>query len=393
MRRAPLLVLFLTVFIDLLGFGIVIPFLPLFAERLHTGGAGVGMVLAAYSLMQFICAPLLGRLSDRVGRRPIIMVGLFGSAIGYLIYGFAWSFGVLLLSRIVHGACAATVSTAQAYVADTTAESQRAHGMGMIGAAFGLGFVLGPALGGLLGHASLRTPALFAAALSLANLVFAALALPESHVPDRASRLDLGAVAGRLMRLPRELRRGTPLRLFTLGFMVTFAFAALETTFAMMVPLRYGYGAFGVGALLAFAGTVQAVAQGYLVRRFVGRVGEAGLITAGIAMFAVGLAPLASLGSHGLLVAFLGLVSLGYGLSSPAIASLISKSVARELRGEALGTNQSALSLARIAGPVAGGLAYQLIGPAAPYLGGGAVALGALLLASGVALPGAAARE
>ena len=144
-------VLFLTVFIDLLGFGIVIPFLPMFAERVGVGAVGIGLVLAIYSLMQFLCAPILGRISDRVGRRPIIMIGLLGSSVSYFIYGFANSFFLLMLSRAIHGACAATVSTAQAYIADTTGGEDRARGMGLIGAAFGLGFVLGPAIGGILG--------------------------------------------------------------------------------------------------------------------------------------------------------------------------------------------------------------------------------------------------
>src|SRR6266446_3656489 len=133
---APLTVLFVTVFVDLLGFGIVIPFLPMYAERLQVGAAGIGLILAIYSLMQFLAAPILGRLSDHVGRRPVILLGLLGSSLGYLIYGFASSGLWLLLSRAAHGACAGTVSTAQAYVADTTTDAQRAHGMGMIGAAF-----------------------------------------------------------------------------------------------------------------------------------------------------------------------------------------------------------------------------------------------------------------
>src|ERR1700730_13964504 len=201
-RRAALLVLFLTVFIDLLGFGIVIPFLPLYAERMHVGAFGIGLVLSIYSLMQFLCAPVLGRISDHVGRRPIILLGLFGSAAGDVIFGFATAFAWLLFSRAIHGACAATVSTAQAYIADTTDESNRAHGMGMIGAAFGLGFVLGPAIRGILGPAGLRTPVFFAAALTFANLIFAAMRLPESHQPDPNSHLDLARLAQPIITLP-----------------------------------------------------------------------------------------------------------------------------------------------------------------------------------------------
>lgn len=379
-RRAALLVLFLTVFIDLLGFGIVIPFLPMYAERMHVGAFGIGLVLSIYSLMQFLCAPVLGRISDHVGRRPIIMLGLLGSAAGYMIYGFATSFAWLLFSRAVHGACAATVSTAQAYVADTTEESGRAHGMGMIGAAFGLGFVLGPAIGGLLGHASLRTPVFFAAALTFANLIFAAMRLPESHQPDPAARLEISQLAERITSLPRQLLGHRLTGLFTVAFLGTFAMAALEATFAIMVPAIYGYGPSGVGGLLAYAGLMQALVQGYLLGKVVKRTGELMLIRAGMIALAIGMAPMASVSSHAMLYVLLALVAIGYGFASPSVASLISKRTERRLQGEVLGVNQSALSLARIFGPIAAGLAYQTFGPAAAYVGGGLVALFALAM-------------
>ncbi|MGH7906719.1 MAG: MFS transporter [Candidatus Binataceae bacterium] len=377
----PRLVLFLTVFIDLLGFGIVIPFLPMYAARLHVHAVGIGLILAIYSLMQFLCAPVLGRISDRVGRRPIIMLGLLGSSLGYLIYGFAWSFAILLLSRAVHGICAATVSTAQAYVADTTAESERAHGMGMIGAAFGLGFVLGPAIGGLLGHGSLRTPVFFAAALTFANLIFAAVALPESHTPEPAARVDLARTAKRLFAFSRDLANPKLFRLCAIAFLVTSALAALEATFALMLPAVYGYGAFGVGALLAYAGFIQALTQGWLLRKFVKRTGERKLLLTGMILLGAGLAPLGSLRSVAALFILLALISAGYGLASPSVASLISRSTQRHLQGEALGLNQSALSLARIIGPIAGGFLYQWFNPAAPYIGGAVIVAAALLVA------------
>jgi len=384
-RRAALIVLFLTVFIDLLGFGIVIPFLPLYAARMHVGAFGIGLVLSVYSLMQFLCAPVLGRISDHFGRRPIIMLGLLGSAVGYVIYGFATSFAWLLFSRAVHGACAGTVSTAQAYVADTTDESNRAHGMGMIGAAFGLGFVLGPAIGGLLGHASLRTPVFFAAALTFANLIFAAIRLPESHRPDPNARLEFAHLARPIVTLPRQLLGHRLTGLFTIAFLATFAMAALEATFAIMVPAIYGYGPSGVGGLLAYAGLLQALVQGYLLGKIVKRTGELTLIRAGMLALAIGLAPMASLSSHAMLFVALALVAIGYGFASPSIASLISKRTERRLQGEVLGINQSAQSLARIFGPIAAGFAYQAFGPAAAYIGGGLVALSALAISRNAA--------
>jgi MFS transporter, DHA1 family, tetracycline resistance protein len=377
-------VLFLTVFIDLLGFGIVIPFLPMFAERVGVGAVGIGLVLAIYSLMQFLCAPILGRISDRVGRRPIIMIGLLGSSVSYLIYGFANSFFLLMLSRAIHGACAATVSTAQAYIADTTGGEDRARGMGLIGAAFGLGFVLGPAIGGILGQSSLRTPVFFASALTFANLIFAAVRLPESHTPDPTRPLDLTRAVAPLLTLPRDLVRHRLARLFLIAFLITAALSMWEATFALMVPAVYGYAAFGVGALLTFAGLMQAITQGYLLGKTVRRVGEARLLQLGTLALAIGLAPLGTVASHAALIALLALLSLGYGFANPSIASLISKSTERDQQGEVLGLNQSGLALARIFGPVAGGLAYQLMGPAAPYLGGAVAAFAALALTTGI---------
>ena len=380
---ASRLILFATVFFDLLGFGIVIPFLPMYATRLGVGASAIGLLLAAYSMTQFVFAPLLGRLSDRIGRRPIIMLGLLGSSLSYLIYGFTDSFTGLLISRAVHGACAATVSTAQAYVADTTEESKRAQAMGMIGAAFGLGFVLGPAIGGLLGTVSLRTPVLFAAALTFANLIFAAGWLPESRDPQAGARAGSHRGSRSSFDLPRLLARHRALALlFVVAFLITFAIASLEATFALTVPAVYGYAAAGVGGLLAFAGLIQAIAQGYLVGKLAPRTGEAALVAAGAAALAAGLAPLGSWPSHAALYAMLILIASGYGFGTTAVATLISRRTARELQGEALGLNQSVLSLARVLGPIAGGTVYQALGPAAPYLGGAAVAAVAMVLAA-----------
>ena len=393
---ASRLILFATVFFDLLGFGIVIPFLPMYAERLGIGAGAIGLLLSAYSITQFIFAPLLGRLSDRIGRRPIIMLGLLGSSLSYLIYGFTDSFAGLLISRAVHGACAATISTAQAYIADTTEESKRAQAMGMIGAAFGLGFVLGPAVGGLLGAVSLRTPVLFAAALTFANLVFAAVWLPESRAPQAAARgagAGPGACEGSRQSsreglrssfdLPRRLGRHRAIApLFVVAFLITFAIAGLEATFALTVPAVYGYAAAGVGGLLAFAGLVQAIAQGYLVGKLVPHTGEPALVVGGAAALAAGLAPLGSWSSHVALYGMLILIASGYGLATTALTTLISRRTGRELQGEALGLNQSVLSLARVIGPIAGGMVYQAMGPAAPYLGGAAVAIVAMVLAA-----------
>jgi len=388
--RASRAVLFLTVFIDLLGFGIVIPFLPLYAERMGVGAAGVGLILASYSAAQLIGAPILGRISDRVGRRPIIMVGLLGSAAGYLIYGFATSFLWLIVSRAVHGLCAATVSTAQAYIADTTEESERAQGMGLIGAAFGLGFVLGPGLGGLLAFAGshlpgflasdagLRLPVFFASAMALGNFFFAAKALPESH-EGVGGLPGFGEVFEPWFNISQNLH-GLLLKLFSLAFLFTFVFAGLETTFPLLAAGHYALTPVGIGGLFAFAGLLQALAQGYLLGKIVKRTGEWWLIRGGAIAMAVGLAPLAFDTSHAMLWILLALVAVGYGFSNPSVASLISKSASRRLQGEVLGVNQSALSMARIFGPIVAGLLYETLGASWPYLGGAVIVIAALAL-------------
>jgi DHA1 family tetracycline resistance protein-like MFS transporter len=386
--RSARLILFVTVFIDLLGFGIVIPFLPLFAARLGVAAGGVGAVLAAYSATQFLFAPILGNLSDRVGRRPVLLCGLAGSAVGYALYGYAASFVWLLISRVVHGACAATVSTAQAYMADITPEDQRAHAMGLIGAAFGLGFVLGPAIGGLLGHSSLRVPAYFASGLAAANFAFALYSLPESLPADSSGRQTRSTRTGLpILPLTPMLRRLDLRRLLALAFLSTLVFAAFETTFALVAAARYGYKAQGVGGALAWAGIVQAAAQGYLVGRLARILGESRLVRLGMLALGLGLGPLASFSSTPSLLTLLGLAAAGYGFANPAIASLLSKLAGPSSKGEVLGLNQSALSLARIAGPLLGGVVYQCLSPAATYIGAGLVMLIGLIAARNIAEP------
>ncbi len=366
--RGALTILFATVFVDLLGFGIVIPFLPLYAARLQVRALGIGLILSSYSLTQLISAPLLGSLSDRYGRRPVIILGLLGSSVSYVIYGLANSFLVLLASRAVHGACAGTVATAQAYVADVTSDAERAHGMGLIGAAFGLGFVLGPAVGGLLGHADLRVPVFFAAAITFLNFVCAATVLPETHRKAASPQRGWRAMSSPLLSLPRQLARHRLWRLFATVLLLTSAMAGFEATFAVMVAAVYGYSAREIGELLAFAGLLQALTQGYLLRKMVARQGEIKLIRAGILLFAAGMAPMANWPNRQLLWLLIGMLSVGYGLASPSLASLISLSTPAQLQGEILGINQSAQSLARICGPIFAGFVYQTFAPGRVYV-------------------------
>ena len=226
MKRSPLLVIFVTVFIDLVGFGIVIPVLPYYAEGTKFGAtpSQVGLLFASYSIMQLIFAPVLGRLSDKHGRRPVLLVSLLGTALGFFILGFATTLWMLFLGRIIDGISGGNISTAQAYIADVTTKENRAKGMGLIGAAFGLGFVLGPAIGGILSRWGINVPFLFAGGLALANVVLLFFTLPETVTPDHPARVSAASGRG-FNQLMGALRKPALASVLTIYFLGIVAFS------------------------------------------------------------------------------------------------------------------------------------------------------------------------
>jgi len=368
--------LFLTVFIDLMGFGIVIPLLPIYAERFHATPLAAGLLIAVYSLMQLLFAPLWGRLSDGVGRRPVLLLSLTGSAVSYLLLAGAWSLTVLFVARLLAGVMGANIPVAQAYIADVTSEGDRARGMGMIGAAFGLGMVIGPALGGALSLVGPRVPELFAAALCLTNVGLAAVRLPESLPAERRRAVRGHPLAPAALR--EAFAPAGAATLFTLFFLVTLCFAVLEGTFSLTASHRFGYSSAQVDVLWLYMGIVAVVVQGWLVGRLSRRFPERTLVVWGSVALAVGLLLVpATAGVPGLLVA-LGLVVGGQGLASPSLASLISRTTGPGSHGHALGVSQSLSAGARVLGPAGGGLLFDRLGAGAPYLAAGVCALGAL---------------
>ena len=382
-----LVVLFLTVFIDLMGFGIVIPLLPIYAERMQATPFAAGALIAVYSLMQLIFAPVWGRISDRIGRRPVILVSLAGSAASYLLLGAAGSLSMLFAGRVLAGVAGANIPVAQAYIADVTSEADRARGMGLVGAAFGLGMVIGPALGGALSLLGPRVPECFAAALCLANVAIAARRLPES-LPRGARRVDEFRHPLAPASLRDSVARPGAATLVTVFFLVTLCFAVLEGTFSLVAAHRHGYSAAEVAMLWLYMGAVAVVVQGWLVGRLARRSPERALVVAGSAALAVGLlwVPVASR-PVGLLTA-LALVVGGQGLASPSLASLISKTVGTDLRGEALGVSQALSAGARVLGPAGGGLALDRLGAGAAYLLAASCAAGAFALTASAARAG-----
>ncbi len=429
-NRSALGILFVIVLVDLLGFGMVIPVMALYAEKLGAPDGQIGWLMTGYSAMQFVFTPIWGRLSDRFGRRPLLLVSIGMTAVGFAAYALAPDFRWLLVSRLFAGAATANIAIAQAYIADVTTPEGRAKGMGIIGAAFGLGFVLGPAMGGLLSARSLALPGWAAAALALANGVAAFFVLPEPASRAIAER------RGHLPALLDELRRAGIRRLIVIFLLSILAFSGMEATFALIAAHRYALDARGVAYVFAFIGVIVTIVQGGLIGPLARRYGEKALLVAGLLLQAaalvliVGARPLGApmiaalrasvahvpwlaVGSVAAFAgapnaqALLGLLgacvplAVGSGFASPALSSLLSRSARAEDQGGTLGIGQSAAALGRVAGPISATSAYEHVWIGAPYIGGAAIllasaAIGATLRRPEAARPapaGAVARE
>jgi DHA1 family tetracycline resistance protein-like MFS transporter len=356
MKRSPLVVIFTTVFIDLLGFGIVIPVLPFYAEgtQFNATPRTVGLLFASYSIMQLFFSPVLGRLSDKYGRRPVLLISIIGTGIGFMILGFAKTLWMLFVGRILDGISGGNISTAQAYIADITTKEDRAKGMGLLGAAFGLGFIFGPAIGGILSRWGIQVPFLFAAGLCFANAILLYFTLPETVTPDHPARVSAAGGRG-FKQLITSLKQPRLGFILTIYFLFIVAFSIMTTSFSLYTMFRFGYDAQHNGYLFAYVGLIAVIIQGGLIGRLVKRFGEQALVIVGALFFAVSLFSVPFVGPHaGGLVALLiggGIFSLGNSLSTPALNSLASKSVGAAEQGGVLGVTQSVSSLARAVGP------------------------------------------
>lgn len=371
MNRRTLGLIFLIVFIDLMGFGIVIPILPLYGERYHPSPALFGLLVMSFSLMQFIFSPILGRLSDQYGRRTILLTSLLGTVIGYLLFAFQRSLGMLFLARIVPGICGGNISTAQAVIADVTKPEERAKGMGLVGAAFGLGFIFGPAIGGLaIKHLGETAPGLFAAALTAIAFVLTAVALPETWPPERranaapSNRRPAFSV-GRLLGALEHPQIGILLVIF---FLSTFAFANFEGTCSLFLERKFSYRPDEVAKLFVYIGILAVLIQGTLIGRLVKKFGERRLVLTGLVFLVPGFFGLILISTSSQLLALLPLLALGTGLVNPSLSSLVSRLSTADEQGGILGIYQSMASLARIAGPFWGVFSFERYGTAFPYV-------------------------
>jgi MFS family permease len=363
--RSRLGVIFFTVLVDLIGFGIVLPILPMYAQRFGAQGIGYGALVFVFSAMQFLATALLGRLSDRIGRRPILLTTMVFNAAGYVLFAFAPSYAVLFLARVISGFASGNISAAQAYVADITSPAERARGMGTIGAAFGIGFVVGPMIGGLADHyGGHLAPGLIAAGLSVANFFSASAILRESLAPEhRTTRpvFDFGHMGEALGR--RQLR---PLMLVWL--IAPFAFAGYTVALPLHVTRAFGWGAKELGWLFVVIGAIAAVVQGFLFGKLERRTGARALLITGLFGMALSIGVVPYAGSSLLLYAWTVPLALANSLFAPAASGLVSIYADRREQGTILGAAQAFAALGRSVGPLAAGWAYDGFGSRLTFL-------------------------
>lgn len=384
--------IFATIFLDLLGVGILVPVIPFLVRQFDSDALMVGLLALVFSTAQFVCAPALGVFSDRYGRRPVLLLSLLRTALGYFLFGMAGSLLVLFVGRLIDGATGGNISTAQAYIADITPPQDRAKNFGLVGAAFGLGFIVGPALGGLLANISLAAPAYAAGSLSLLTVAFSYFYLPESIAPEarRAARIRFTDV-NPFTQCLTATRRPELLPLLSAIFFLNFAFSGLQTNFAVYTFDKLGMGPEANAMVFAYIGLIAVLMQTVVIRRLSVRYSDRALAAAGLGLMATGFLATALAYDGPTLYLAATLTPMGSGLTTPTLTSMLSREVSSREQGWILGASQSFASLARIAGPVWAGLVYDYISQGAPYWTGSLWLVVTLLLLLFAARPEAAA--
>ncbi len=377
--KTALLTVFLAVLIDLMGFGIVLPLLPFYATTFHASAIQIGLLYSIYSFAQLIFSPIWGSLSDKYGRRPIMLISTFGASFAYLLFGLAHTLWLLFLSRLIAGIMGGNISTAQAYVADVTTHDDRAKGMGLIGAAFGIGFVIGPAVGALLIHPKFlglfhilrrnefALPGFFASLLSVSSFLLVLFKLPETVKKQEADseRVIRSSVFTKTFWQSIINEKGVSGRglfsMFILSmFLLSFAQASLYSSFPLFCKHYLSLSAGQVGVLFAYMGIIAVVIQGGLIKILTKKFAEEKLFLIGSILMVLGFALIPFAASENLLILFLGLLSIGGSLNGPTLNSLISKEADPAKVGATMGTSQGIASLGRVIGPTWGGFAYDL---------------------------------
>lgn len=379
--KGALTFIFLTIFIDMLGVGILIPVTAYIVRQYSTDALTVGLLTVSYSLFQFFASPLLGQISDRYGRRPVLLLSLFGTAIGYLVFGIGGALWVLFAARIIDGITGGNISIAQAYIADVTPPQERSKAFGLIGAAFSLGFIIGPALGGVLSNLGLAAPAFFAAALSLFNVVLGYFMLPESLPPEKRITAPFNIATVNPITGILDVMRKPVLPILLLAiFAFNFAFAGLQSNFSLYTLERFQWSPNQNAILFSVIGLVGILMQGFLVRRLIPVFGDRRLATIGLGLMALSFFGVAFIPEGWMLFLVCIVMSVGSGLATPTLTGMISNSVSPREQGNILGVTQSVNALTRIFGPLWAGFAFDTLGMPSPYWSGAVFILVALAL-------------
>jgi len=370
---SPIFIIVMTLFIDATGFGMIIPLLPFYSETFQAGSAALGILVASFSLMQFIFSPILGRISDNVGRKPVLIISILTSVASFLLFAIANSYFILLLSRIVAGLATET-AVAQAYIADITSKSERSAAIGKVGAAFGAGFIVGPAIGGFLSVYGFSAPGFAAFLLSLANLLFVLFFLPESLKKERSKLLlsprSISSFFSKLLAAFAKPLIGAVLMIF---FIVFLSFSAIPVIVPLLGVAFFGFGAVEMSYFFMYIGAVQIILQSVIIGKVTKRFGEEKLIAFGPLLMMVGIFLMPLIPNTAIFMLSLTMIAFGSGIMRTIIPSFISKITPTNEQGGTLGVANSVASIATVPGPLIGGSLFEFAGLAAPFFASAAM--------------------
>jgi MFS family permease len=381
-NQRALAIVYATIFLDVLGLGVLIPVLPYYAQQYRADATTVGLLSAAFSIAQFASSPFLGALSDRVGRRPVILFNILGSAFAYFLFGWSDTLWLLMLARVMEGVTGGSISTAQAYIADVTPPEERMKRFGLIGAVFGLGFIIGPAFGGFLSKYGLPVPAYAAGTLCLLAAVFGYFMLPESLSLDKRAtgKLEVGD-ANPINKIAQALSRDSIRAVLIAMFVVNVAFGGLQSNFALFTLKRFGMGPQDNAWIFVYIGCLSIFMQGVVVRRLPRTLDPVKTCVVGLSGMALGFLGISFAQAEWHLFPAIAVMAFGNGVAAPMLTGLISRRVGEREQGTVLGSSQSILSATRIVGPLMAGITFDALGSGAPYWTGAImVVAGALLV-------------
>jgi MFS family permease len=380
--NSSLIFIFITIFVDMLGYGIMLPLLPFFVQAQDGGAAIAGALSSLYASAQLFAGPVLGALSDRYGRRPVLLICLLGTSMGYLMLGLAGSLPLVFLAVLIDGLTGGNLTTAYAYIADVTTNENRARGMGMVGAAFGLGLMAGPALGGLLSRYGLYVPAFIASAIALSNVIFGYFVLPESLPLERREIKPVFQGFNFGKQFLGLFKQVNIQKLLIAMFLLNLAFAGLQSNFPLYSNFRFQWTPTQNSFFYLYVGVCAVFIQGFLFGKLQPRFGEKRLTIFGLTLMAIGLAGMALAPAAWMLYPAVTIVALGTGTSIPSLTALVSLRVSESEQGRLMGGTQTLLSLTNIFGPMLAGISFEVIAFSAPYWIGSVFALIALGVAN-----------